>query len=209
MRAALPGADGRDGRLHPRRRQGSGAGPAARRRRRLTASGGWTWWSATRAGPRPRRPPPRRPPAARQGHRAEPDRAAARRPGRQRRDAGPARGRLDHHDRQRERHAALAGHRRATARPRRACTTSATSLAVEWAPKVRVNSVVPGPVATESAAAAHYRDVRRVGRGRPDGAAGPAGHPGRRGGRLPVPGLAAGGLGQRCFLLLHGGGERR
>jgi NAD(P)-dependent dehydrogenase (short-subunit alcohol dehydrogenase family) len=32
----------------------------------------------------------------------------------------------------------------------------ATSLAVEWAPKVRVNSIVPGPVATESAAAAHY-----------------------------------------------------
>ena len=32
-----------------------------------------------------------------------------------------------------------------------------TSLAVEWAPKVRVNSVVPGPVATEAAAAAHYR----------------------------------------------------
>ena len=34
----------------------------------------------------------------------------------------------------------------------------ATTLAVEWAPKVRVNSVVPGPVATEAAAAAHYRD---------------------------------------------------
>src|SRR5215468_1214140 len=33
----------------------------------------------------------------------------------------------------------------------------ATSLAIEWAPKVRVNSVVPGPVATEAAAAAHYR----------------------------------------------------
>jgi NAD(P)-dependent dehydrogenase (short-subunit alcohol dehydrogenase family) len=33
----------------------------------------------------------------------------------------------------------------------------ATSLAVEWAPKVRVNTVVPGLVATESAAA-HYGD---------------------------------------------------
>jgi NAD(P)-dependent dehydrogenase (short-subunit alcohol dehydrogenase family) len=33
----------------------------------------------------------------------------------------------------------------------------ATSLAVEWAPKVRVNSVVPGLVATQSAAA-HYGD---------------------------------------------------
>src|SRR5215472_9328528 len=35
----------------------------------------------------------------------------------------------------------------------------ATSLAVEWAPKVRVNSVVPGPVATEAAVAAHYGDA--------------------------------------------------
>src|SRR5215470_8718641 len=49
----------------------------------------------------------------------------------------------------------------------------ATSLAVEWAPKVRVNGV------------------------RPDGAAGPAGDPGRRGGCLPVPGLAARGRHQR------------
>jgi NAD(P)-dependent dehydrogenase (short-subunit alcohol dehydrogenase family) len=35
----------------------------------------------------------------------------------------------------------------------------ATSLAVEWAPKVRVNVVVPGPVATRAAAAAHYEDA--------------------------------------------------
>ncbi len=34
----------------------------------------------------------------------------------------------------------------------------ATSLAVEWAPRVRVNTVVPGFVATESAAA-HYGDA--------------------------------------------------
>jgi NAD(P)-dependent dehydrogenase (short-subunit alcohol dehydrogenase family) len=34
----------------------------------------------------------------------------------------------------------------------------ATTLALEWAPKVRVNSVVPGPVATEAAVEAHYRD---------------------------------------------------
>jgi NAD(P)-dependent dehydrogenase (short-subunit alcohol dehydrogenase family) len=32
----------------------------------------------------------------------------------------------------------------------------ATTLAIEWAPKVRVNSVIPGPVATEAAVAAHY-----------------------------------------------------
>ncbi len=35
----------------------------------------------------------------------------------------------------------------------------ATSLAVEWAPKVRVNSVVAGPVATEAGAAAHFGDA--------------------------------------------------
>src|SRR5580698_4920478 len=36
-----------------------------------------------------------------------------------------------------------------------------TSLAVEWAPQVRLNTVVPGFVATESAAA-HYGDADRV-----------------------------------------------
>ena len=35
----------------------------------------------------------------------------------------------------------------------------ATSLAVEWAPKVRVNSVVAGPGSDRAAAAAHYRDA--------------------------------------------------
>ena len=36
-----------------------------------------------------------------------------------------------------------------------------TSLAIEWAPKVRLNTVVPGLVATESAAG-HYGDARAV-----------------------------------------------
>ena len=49
---------------------------------------------------------------SRQGHRAEPDRAAARGAGRQRGDAGPAGRRVDHHDRQRQRHPAVARHRR-------------------------------------------------------------------------------------------------
>ena len=34
----------------------------------------------------------------------------------------------------------------------------AATLAVEWAPKVRVNTVVAGPVATDAGAAAHYGD---------------------------------------------------
>ena len=53
----------------------------------------------------------------------------------------------------------------------------ATSLAVEWAPKVRVNSVVPGPVATEAGAAGHYGDAAAqaaVGATVPGG---PDGHP--------------------------------
>src|ERR1051326_1106144 len=83
----------------------------------------------------------------------------------------------------------------------------ATSLAVEWAPKVRVNTVVPGPVATETAAAAHYSGV-----GGTEAVASTVPL-----GRLASPGDGAGG---RLFLappqasyvrgaalLLHGGGE--
>ena len=84
----------------------------------------------------------------------------------------------------------------------------ATSLAVEWAPKVRVNSVVPGPVETEAAAGAHYREA-----GGPAAVAGTVPL-----GRLVTPDdvadaclflaspLAAGISG--ASLLLHGGGER-
>ena len=83
----------------------------------------------------------------------------------------------------------------------------ATSLAVEWAPKVRVNVVVPGPVATETAAAAHYADA-----GGAEAVAGTVPL-----GRLAEPGDVA----DACLflaspqasyvsgaaLLLHGGGE--
>ena len=54
----------------------------------------------------------------------------------------------------------------------------ATSLAVEWAPKVRVNTVVPGLVATDSAAA-HYGDPP---------AARPGGPPAARPGDPPAAG---------------------
>ena len=84
----------------------------------------------------------------------------------------------------------------------------ATTLAIEWAPKVRVNSVIPGPVATEAAVAAHYQDS-----GGPAAVAGTVPL-----GRLVTPDdvadaclflaspLAAGISG--ASLLLHGGGER-
>jgi NAD(P)-dependent dehydrogenase (short-subunit alcohol dehydrogenase family) len=84
----------------------------------------------------------------------------------------------------------------------------ATSLAVEWAPKVRVNSVVAGPVATDAGAAAHYGEAAAQAA---VGATVPAG-------RMATPGDVAG----ACLflasplaayvsgaaLLVHGGGER-
>ena len=83
----------------------------------------------------------------------------------------------------------------------------AASLAVEWAPKVRVNAIVAGPVATDSASAAHYADV-----GGAEAVAGTVPL-----GRLATPGDVA----DACLflaspqasyvsgaaLLLHGGGE--
>ena len=83
----------------------------------------------------------------------------------------------------------------------------AASLAVEWAPKVRVNSVVAGPVATESAGAAHFDQAGGV-----DAVAGtiPLG-------RLATPDDVAdaclllasplAGYVSGAALLLHGGGE--
>jgi NAD(P)-dependent dehydrogenase (short-subunit alcohol dehydrogenase family) len=56
----------------------------------------------------------------------------------------------------------------------------ATSLAVEWAPKVRVNTVVPGLVATESAARHYGVSPARAGDSPAragDAAAGPGGEP--------------------------------
>jgi NAD(P)-dependent dehydrogenase (short-subunit alcohol dehydrogenase family) len=83
----------------------------------------------------------------------------------------------------------------------------ATSLAAEWAPRVRVNTVVAGPVATPAGAAAHFGDaeaVAEIGQGIPLG-------------RMAVPGDVA----DACLflasplaayisgaaLLVHGGGE--
>jgi NAD(P)-dependent dehydrogenase (short-subunit alcohol dehydrogenase family) len=84
----------------------------------------------------------------------------------------------------------------------------ATSLAVEWAPKVRLNSVVAGPVATGAGAAAHYGDAEAVAA---VGATVPLG-------RLATPADVAGaclflasplaGYVSGAALLLHGGGER-
>jgi NAD(P)-dependent dehydrogenase (short-subunit alcohol dehydrogenase family) len=83
----------------------------------------------------------------------------------------------------------------------------AASLAVEWAPRVRVNAIVAGPVATESASAAHFDDV-----GGTEAVAGtiPLG-------RLATPGDVAdaclflasplAGYVSGAALLLHGGGE--
>jgi NAD(P)-dependent dehydrogenase (short-subunit alcohol dehydrogenase family) len=84
-------------------------------------------------------------------------------------------------------------------------TNLATSLAVEWAPKVRVNTVVVGPVDTESSPL-HYGDsegVAAVGRTIPMG-------------RMATPAdvaeaclyLAAAAYVTGSTLTVHGGGER-
>jgi NAD(P)-dependent dehydrogenase (short-subunit alcohol dehydrogenase family) len=83
----------------------------------------------------------------------------------------------------------------------------ATTLAVEWAPKVRVNAIVAGPVATESASAAHFADA-----GGTDAVAStvPLGRLGTPGDvadaclflASPLAGYISG-----AALLLHGGGE--
>jgi NAD(P)-dependent dehydrogenase (short-subunit alcohol dehydrogenase family) len=83
----------------------------------------------------------------------------------------------------------------------------ATTLAVEWAPKVRVNAIVAGPVATESASAAHFAEA-----GGADAVASTVPL-----GRLATPGDVAdaclflasplAGYVSGAALLLHGGGE--
>ena len=83
----------------------------------------------------------------------------------------------------------------------------ATTLAVEWAPKVRVNAIVAGPVATESGSAAHFADA-----GGADAVAGtvPLGRLGTPDDvadaclflASPLAGYISG-----AALLLHGGGE--
>ena len=81
------------------------------------------------------------------------------------------------------------------------------TLAVEWAPKVRVNCVVAGMIATE-AAEDHYGGAGRPGRGGRHRAPGPHGDARRRGRGLPVPGLAAWpSYVSGAALEVHGGGE--
>ena len=88
-------------------------------------------------------------------------------------------------------HAPLARHAPRTAPPRPGCSTSPTSLAMEWAPKVRVNCVSAGIVRTEL-----FEDYY----GGPEGTAavaatiplGRVAEPADVGNAVVVPGLAAG-----------------
>jgi NAD(P)-dependent dehydrogenase (short-subunit alcohol dehydrogenase family) len=76
------------------------------------------------------------------------------------------------------------------------------SLAVEWAPKVRVNAIVPGPIATDSAAAHFQGDV---------GATIPMGRMGTPADVADACLLFASPLARfltGASLLVHGGGER-
>ena len=125
---------------------------------------------------------------SRQGHRAEPDRTAARGAGRQRGDAGTAGRRLDHHDRQRERHPPVAGHRGLRRRQGRPAPSGhqpghrvgAQGTGEYRRPRLRDDRRRPPAL----------RRRRRCGRHRRRRPAGPDGHPGGRGRCLPVPRLA-------------------
>ena len=92
--------------------------------------------------------------------------------------------------RERERRPAVAEHALRTARRRPACSNATQTLAVELAPKVRVNAVVVGLVVTEQAHL-FYGDEEGIARGRRDGAAWAHGRPDRRRRRVPVPRVAA------------------
>ena len=103
-------------------------------------------------------------------------------------------------------HAPVARGRRPTARPRPGLINLTTTLAVEWAPLVRVNCVT-------RRAARHRRRRRLLRRPRGHGAGGrhraarPDGDPGRRGRGLPLPGQRAAVLRHRGQPGVHGGGE--
>ncbi len=79
------------------------------------------------------------------------------------------------------------------------------SLAVEWAPKVRVNAITAGMIRTEQSHL-HYGDEAGSRGGGGDGAARPPGRAGGHRRRVPVPRLAAGPLRQRHQ---HRGPRRR
>jgi NAD(P)-dependent dehydrogenase (short-subunit alcohol dehydrogenase family) len=83
----------------------------------------------------------------------------------------------------------------------------ATSLAVEWAPKVRVNVVVPGPVATDTAAAAHYADVGGTGAVASTVPLGRLASPGDVADACLFLASAQASYVSGAALLLHGGGE--
>lgn len=78
------------------------------------------------------------------------------------------------------------------------------TLAVEWAPKVRVNAVTPGLVRTEQSHL-HYGDEAGDRRGRRDGTAREDGRAERRGRSVLLPGFGCGPVRQRVEL----GGPRR
>ena len=132
----------------------------------------------------------------RQDRRAEPAGAAARRAGGQRGHAAAGRRRLDRDGQQRQRAPPSPG-TAAYGAAKAGLDNLTASLAVEWAPKVRVNSRRRSGMVRTEQAHLHYGDDAGIAAVGADGAARPAG---RAGGDRPlrrVPGLAAGVLRQR------------
>ena len=83
-----------------------------------------------------------------------------------------------------------------------------TTLAVDYAPKVRVNAVTAGLIVTEQAHL-FYGDEEGIAAVGATVPLGRMGTPDRHRRRLPVPRLAAGGLRQRARTsCVHGGGEQ-
>ena len=83
----------------------------------------------------------------------------------------------------------------------------ARSMAVEWAPAVRVNTLVVGMVRTELSHL-HYGGEDGVERRRPHGAARPAGRPSDVGDAAVFLASDAAAYISGASLLVHGGGER-
>ena len=103
----------------------------------------------------------------RQDRRAQPARAAAGRAGRQRGDAGAGRRRRDREHLLDQRPPAVARRPPRTARPRPGLDSLTRSLAIEWAPKVRVNAIDVGLCRTEQTADHYGGDARSPRSSRP------------------------------------------
>ena len=105
-------------------------------------------------------------------------------------------GGVDRQHRERERHRGRTPGSAAYGAAKAGLLNLTQTLAVDFAPKVRVNAVTAGLIVTEQAHL-FYGDEEGIARGRRDGAARPHGHARRHRRRVPLPRVAARGVRQR------------